>query len=229
MNCIVVDDDDLSREIVQDFIKKHSSLELGGAYDSAIKAYDVLKEDMADILFLDVEMPEMTGMELLDSLEFPPEVILITGKTDYGAEAFNYSVTDYLVKPITYPRFLKAVEKALKNVSQRNTVEQTSDDFIYIKSGKKIIKLNFDEIFFIEALSDYVVFRTERKKYIVHSTMKKIEEKLSKYKFTRVHRSYIVNLSKVSSIEDMEIDILDQQIPIGASYKEDFHKQLNML
>ena len=229
MNCMVVDDEETSRMVVKDFIERTDSLTLIAECDNAVDAYNVLRDEHIDTLFLDIEMPKMTGIELVQALEDLPQVILITGRPDFGAEAFEYSLTDYLVKPINYPRFLKAVDKARKNLD-RAILETKNKDDIYVKSDNKIVRINLKDIYFIEALSDYVIINTQDKKHIVHSTMKGIEKRLESADFIRVHRSYIINISKIDTIEDMSTIVMPQKpIPIGASYKNRFMAKLNFL
>ena len=228
MDCLIVDDEEVSREIVQRFVKRTQELTMVGVLDNALDAYQQLSNKHIDILFLDIEMPEMTGIELVKSLEHLPQVILITGRKDFAAEAFDYNLTDYLVKPINYFRFLKAVDRARRNLN-RDVVEKTDNDRIYIKANGKIIRLKLRDIFFIEALSDYVIINTERKRYIVHTTMKKIAQRLCSANFVRIHRSYIVNIASVETIDDMQVYMLQKPIPIGASYKAAFFIQTKFL
>lgn len=233
MNCIVVDDDEFSREVVRNFINKanefNHQLNLVKECDNALDAYNVLSQGTIDIVFLDVEMPDMNGLELVQSLESLPQVILITGQNQYAVKAFEYGLTDYLVKPINYARFLKAVNKAQSNLAQPVLDTQGSDD-IYVKADNKIVRITLNDIYFIEALADYVIINTENKKYIVHSTMKGLEKRLPEGDFIRVHRSYIVNTSRVDTIEDNATIIMPQKmIPIGGSYRAKFLDKLNFL
>ncbi|MEH0158695.1 LytTR family DNA-binding domain-containing protein [Limibacter armeniacum] len=229
MNCIIVDDEEVSRMIVRDFVERTPSLKLIAECDNAVEAFKIMKEEAIDIIFLDIEMPEMTGIELVQSLDSLPQVILITGRKDFGAEAYEYSLTDYLIKPINYPRFMKAVEKAQNNLQKDILDTQGNDDNIYVKADNRIVRIKLSDIYFIEALSDYVIINMESKKYIIHSTMKGLEQKLPSDMFTRVHRSYIVNLTKIDSIEDMSIVMPQKAIPIGNSYKSAFLSKLNFL
>ena len=225
---MIVDDDVLSRNIIKYFIENTEYLRLAHICSNAIEASNILKNEPIDILYLDVEMPEMSGLELLAVLEKPVEVILITSVKDYAVEAFEYRVTDFLVKPVEYSRFLKATQKAKENIELQNRNNDKEDHF-YVKSDFKIVKINFNELLFVEALADYVIINTTTNKYIVHSTMKGIESKLPKNIFVRVHRSFIVNFNKIESIEDLSIKIDKKVIPIGASYKENFMNKLNFL
>ncbi|KXX67713.1 LytTR family DNA-binding domain-containing protein [Flammeovirga sp. SJP92] len=230
LQCVIVDDEEVSRMVVRDFIKRTNGLQLIGEFDNAVSAYEMLKDTAVDLLFLDIEMPQMTGIELVQSLEKLPEVILITGRRDFGAEAYEYNLTDYLIKPITYPRFLKAVEKGKTSIeeSDQKLVENSEDDTLYVKADNKIIKLSLKNIYFVEALSDYMLINTIDKKYVIHSTMKALEKKFPD-NFIRVHRSYIVNLTKVETIEDLQIEMPQKSIPIGNSYKNNFLSKLNFL
>jgi DNA-binding LytR/AlgR family response regulator len=171
----------------------------------------------------------MTGMELVKSLQVKPQVIFVTSRSDYAVEAFEYNVTDYLVKPITYARFLKAVTKAKDIFDTHQPVQLHSKD-LYIKTDSKIVKLNLKDLLYVEALADYVMFYTANgNRHVVHSTMKGVEKKLNSGEFIRVHRSFIINIEKIDAIEDLSIVINKKLIPIGASYKDGFLKKLNIL
>ena len=230
MNCIIVDDDEMSRTIVRHFVEQTKSLNLVGMCADGIEAVNLLRTDPVDVIFLDVEMPEMTGIELVKSLTVKPQVVIITSRSDYAVEAFEYSISDYLVKPITYARFLKSVERVRENIGRENAGNtQAPSQDLYIKTDSKIIKVSLNELLYVEALADYVVLHTATARYIVHSTMKGIERKLSDGAFVRIHRSHIINTNKIESIEDLSVVINKKYIPIGASYKENFLKRLNIL
>ncbi len=228
LRCLVVDDDPMSIKVLSKLIEKTNFLEMAGECESAIVASNALQESQIDVIFLDVRMPEMTGMELVKCLDGEYQVILVTSEKEHALEAIEYDVTDYLVKPVTYPRFLKAVNKAKQNIKQTLKLSDAQKD-IYVKSDAKIVKIELADILFIEALSDYVIINTPRKRHIVHSTMKGIERKMPAKSFARVHRSYIVNCDKIDSMEDLHIIIGDKSIPIGASYKGAFLEKLNFL
>ncbi|MGB0525795.1 MAG: LytR/AlgR family response regulator transcription factor [Flammeovirgaceae bacterium] len=227
--CLVVDDEEFSREVVKQFISRTDSLELHGECFNAEDAFVELRKGQTDIVFLDVEMPGMSGIDLVKQLEVIPQVIMITSRQEYAVDAFNHSLTDYLVKPINYPRFLKAVDKAKQNITNNKSIIDTQKNDIYVKADSKIVRLQLSNILFIEALSDYVIINTPEKKLIVHSTMKGMERKLPATDFIRVHRSYIVNVKKIDTIEDMTIIMPTKNIPIGASYKNKFMERLNFL
>jgi DNA-binding LytR/AlgR family response regulator len=216
------------------FLEKHilqtPNLHLVGMCENAIDAIEMLKKHSIDVIFLDIEMPNMTGLELVRALESLPQVVLVSTRHEFGIEAYDYNLTDYLKKPVDYPRFLKAIEKVEKNLS--NTILDTKGgNNIYIKTDNKILRVKLDDIHYIEALSDYMIIHTENKKFVIHSTMKSLERRLPSNDFMRIHRSYIVNLTKIESIEDTTIFMNHKQIqvPVGASYKNDFLARLNML
>ena len=228
INCMVVDDDPIFRQYISKQIIETTGLKLVTEADSAQKAIELLEENEIDIIFLDVQMPEMTGIELVQRLNNGYEVILVTANDSYAVDAFDQRVTDYLIKPFEYDRFSQAVKKARKNIeSFRNKKDQL--EHIFIKSDGKVIHLKLTDILFVEALADYVVINTEAKKYIVHHTMKGVEKKLPIGRFVRVHRSFIVNLERIDFIEDLSIHVKAKSIPIGASYKEKLYKTMNFL
>lgn len=228
MDCLIIDDEEMSRNMVKHFVEKTESLNLIGVCEDAIQAANILKKTKVDILFLDIEMPDMSGYDLLKTLQDPPEIIMVTAKKEHAAEAFDYNVTDYLVKPVNYSRFFQAVGRAIDNIL--NSKERIRPNEIYVRTDQKIVKISMEELLYVEALADYIMlFTSDNNKYIVHSTMKGFQSKLPSDKFVRVHRSYIVNIDKISSIENLFAVINGKYIPIGASYKDDFMSRLNML
>ena len=228
MDCIILDDEEMSRNMVKNFVDQTENLNLVGVFEDAIQVANFLEKTKVDILFLDIEMPNMSGYELIKTLTDPPQIILITAKAEYAVEAFDYNVTDYLVKPVNYSRFFKAVAKAKENLDQLRGSLRSNE--IFVRTESRLVKINMDELLYVEALADYVtLFTSDNNSYIVHSTMKGFQSKLPVDKFMRVHRSYIVNVDKVGSIEQLFVVINDKHLPIGASYKEDFMKRLNFL
>lgn len=233
MNCIVIDDDKLSRVVIEEFVGKSDGLTITGAFSNAIDAINTIKEnDAVDLIFLDIEMPQMTGIDFLKSLDHPIQVIIISSKEKYALDAFDYDVTDYLLKPITYSRFFKAIDKAVTRYKKEKLNSESKDE-IFIKKGSSLVRIKFDEILWIEALENYVILNTSSEKLTIHFTMKAIEKKLPSKKFTRIHRSYIVNTNKISVIKDNSVEIKLQNetitIPIGKSYKEQLMKDINLM
>ena len=239
MKTIVVDDDHLSRKVVEEFIKKTESLSLVNSYSSAVDAINDLeksKEDI-DLIFLDVEMPEMSGMDFLAAMKKPPFIIIISAKESYALKAFEYDVTDYILKPISYTRFYKSVSKVLERaqyraVKQPDSVSLDADE-IFIKKKSAFIRLKYDDILYVEALENYVIVTTFDEKYTIHLTMKAIFDKLPESKFKRIHRSYIININRIKKIEDNQVvvDLEDgpRLLSIGKSYKEKLMKDINLI
>lgn len=231
LNCMVVDDDELARVMIRKYVEKTDFLELTHELSNGIEASNILLQKDnpdVDIIFLDIEMPEMTGIELLESLTADYQVIMITSAEKYAVRAFEKNVTDYLVKPFSYGRFLKAAVKANETLDNLKKKAESFHD-IYVKSDSRIYKIILTDILFIEAMADYVIFNTVKGKHIVHHTMKGIEKKLPESLFGRVHRSYIINFEKIDYFEDMNIVINEKYIPIGVSYRDKVNDRLNML
>lgn len=222
---IIVEDDPFSAKVLEKFVQNTEFLELAAICNSGLEASKLLRTLPVDLLLLDVEMPEMSGLDLLSTLNKEAMVIMVSASRDYAVEAFEQNVIDYLVKPLTYPRFLIAAQKALDKVKQQNQTNST--DFTFVKVEQKLVKIPFSEIFYIEALGDYVHIVAKDKKTIVYSTMKSIESKFPANKFMRVHRSFIVNLDKIKSVEDNNIAIGNDYIPIGATYLKSVLQMLN--
>lgn len=232
MNCIIVDDDELSRRILEKFVERTGFLNLTNSLSSAIEAVNIVNsEQQIDLIFLDIEMPEMTGMEFLRSLNNLPQIIIISAKQKYALEAFEHDVTDYILKPISYPRVYKAVDKAFQKHKEEEDKKREEDGF-FVKSNSQLVRLKFDDIMWVEALENYVGIYTFEQKHIIHFTMKGIHERLPSRRFSRVHRSYIVNLDKIEVIEDNSIIMKRKNetkiIPIGKSYRDKLMNDINL-
>lgn len=230
---MILDDDDLSRRILEEFIAKTEGLLLKHSCSNPVKCINILKkDDTVDLIFLDIEMPEMSGIDFLESLDIQPQVIIFSSKGKYAVDSYNYDVTDYLLKPVTYKRFLQAIDKAEKRVVENVSDNQAGNE-IFIKKNSTLVRLKYDEILWIEALENYVIFNTFKDKFTIHFTMKAIEQKLPSRRFTRVHRSFIVNTSRIEVIEDNSVIVRtedsEKSIPIGKSYKEKLMKDINLI
>jgi len=232
MNCIIIDDDALSRRVVEEFVKRTDFLDLLHSFENAVEAvnrYDTVEADI-DLIFLDIEMPEMDGIDFLNTLKNLPQVIIISSQEKYALSAFDYDVTDYLLKPITYSRFYKAVTKA-RNIHA--TKSNAASDEIFIKKNSALVRLKYDEIIWVEALENYVIVNTYKEKFTIHFTMKSIENQLPSNLFKRVHRSYIVNIKKIERIEDNSVMMSTRDghksIPIGKAYKEKSMNDINLM
>jgi DNA-binding LytR/AlgR family response regulator len=228
MKCIIIDDNAIARAAVKHCVEKTPFLTLAGIYNSAIEALDAIKTDKPDLLLLDVEMPGMSGIDFIKTFRDIPQVILITSKKDYAAEAFDFNVTDYIVKPVEYPRFLKAVTKA-KEMRESLKTESAESNELFIKVTNKFVHLNLKDICVIEALADYVHINTDKQRFTILSTMKSIEDKLPKKDFVRVHRSFIVRIDKIKEIQDNTISVADKHVPVSRNMKEPLMNLLNRL
>lgn len=230
MRCIVVDDDELSRSVIEDLINETDSLELIKSCEDAVEAFKVIKEEHIDLVFLDIEMPKMDGLEMLRTLSPLPQVILVTAHEKYAVESYEYDVTDFLHKPISLARFMKAVDKAYNGFENNRASITSQDKTIFIKADSRLVQINTEDILYIEALGNYMrIFTAGEQKYTILSTMKDIISKLSSDDFVRVHRSFIVRLDKIKTIEDNYIVINSKQINIGKAYKDDLTQKLNLL
>jgi DNA-binding LytR/AlgR family response regulator len=227
-SCIIIDDDPVARAVIQQFISEVAGLDLVAFYESAADAVLDGAMSSARILFLDVEMPKMTGLELLDTMSDPPLVVLVTSKTDYAVDAFGFEVVDYLVKPVTFQRFMRAVNRC-KSILESQIDSGNTPGHVFVKSEGKLLKLVLKEIEWIEAKGDYVLIHTPKQDYFIHNTMKRLSERLGTAEFVRVHRSFIVRLDQISDIQDGSIRIGKKVIPVGASYEDALLKRLTML
>jgi DNA-binding LytR/AlgR family response regulator len=233
MKYLIIDDNPMARAVLRQISSGLEGMTLMGECASALEAFNFLQKETVDLLLLDVEMPEMSGLELLQNLPSKPLVILITSKTDYAAEAFNLNVADYIVKPVTLPRFLAAIQKAKELWDGRhNTVEKSNEqDYLFVRSDGALTKIRFDDILWVQALVDYVQFvTTSGKKHTVHTTMKGVENHLNDHRFVRTHRSYIVNTDKIDRIEEGTMIVIGKQIvPISEQYKPSLISRINLL
>jgi len=236
MNCIIVDDDSLSIKIIEEFVNRMEGLTLMGSFSSAVEAVNMLNNNYEEIpihlIFLDIEMPEMSGIDFLKALDVIPQVIIYSSEEKYALESYEYDVTDYLLKPVNYGRFIKAVGRARERFEKKELPVKESTE-IFIKNNSSLVRVKYDDILWIEALENYVVLNTFREKYTIHFTMKSIADRMPSDKFMRIHRSYIVNFSKISAIEDnsviIKIDNGNKLIPIGKSYKEKLLNDINLI
>ena len=229
MKCIIVDDELLSRKLIETFIKKIDFLNLVQSFPEPISALSYLSEDKVDLIFLDIEMPEMNGIEFIQTLEQKQtQIILITSRKDFALEAFENNVTDYLVKPFEYPRFYKAIIKA-KDVFDKQFIQQGDNDTVFVKKGSTMIRINKSDIVWAESLGDYIKINTGKENYIIHSTMNGLEAKLPSKDYLRVHRSFIIRIDKIDTIEDDAISYHEKLIPIGKTYRTEVYKRLKMI
>ena len=234
MNCIIIDDDSAARLIVSRLCSKHPQLTIVEEFSNAIEAIKYLNANEVDVIFLDIHMPTFSGFDFIQTLKNPPKIILTTSDKNFALEAFEYpSVVDYLVKPIAQERFEKAIKK-LENFSVKQETSESPEAAdatkeLYVNVDRRLVKINFSDINVIEAKGDYIRIKTDDKGHIVHSTLKKIEDKLPNDLFLKVHRSYIINLSKIIDIEDNSVLIKQDIIPVSRSNRSELMKRLNLL
>ncbi len=220
IKCLIVDDEPLAREGIAEYVKRLDFLELSGMCDSAVAAIQFLKENQIDLIFLDIQMPVLTGLDFVKTLPNLPKIIFTTAHANYALQGFELNAADYLLKPISFERFLKAVNKVAGSYKPQEEVQETDGNFFFIKTDKKYVKINFDDIYFIEGVKDYVKIHTTTERHLVLINIKNIQLRLPDNKFMRVHKSYIVPMHKISTIEGNVIRILGQEVPIGKEYRE---------
>lgn len=230
LQCLIIDDEPMARTGLKEYIQDVAFLQLAGEFDNPMKAIDALQQQPIDLLFLDIQMPRMTGLEFLKTLAHPPLVIFTTAYPNYAVEGFELNAVDYLLKPFSFERFWKAVTraKALRELAApNNAVAAGADaDYFFIKSDSKLIKIRYDDILFVEALQNYVAVYTSDKKYITYLTFRSIEEYLPAGRFVRTHKSYIVAAGKVESIAGNDIRIGQHHIPISRTERDAVLQQL---
>jgi len=234
MNCIVVDDNKMARTALKKLIDQVDILTFKMECASPVEAFNYLQKETIDLVFLDVEMPGMSGIELIKNLnvERRPVIILITAKTEYAVEAFELNVADYIVKPVTLPRLLTAVAKAkelIDSKEQKIEVNQKDRDYVFVRSNSVLAKIKINDIIYIQALGDYVNIFTVDKRHTVHITLRGMEENLSTEKFYRLHRSYLIALDHIDKVEEGTAFIGKHPVPIGEQYKKELLKKLNLI
>ncbi|NRD19203.1 response regulator transcription factor [Winogradskyella eckloniae] len=238
MNCIIIDDEATARAIIGQLCANVDSLNVLEAFPNAMQAIKYLNQNEVDLVFLDIHMPDFTGFDFIETIKNPPKTILTTSDPNFAIQAFEYDcIVDYLVKPITPERFQKAIlkaEAATVTTSEAEEpsvekVEGSSGNDLYVNIDRRLIKIDIPSIYLVEAKGDYILVKTEEKNYTVHSTLKKIEEKLPDDLFLKVHRSYIINVDKIIDIEDNSVLIKKDVIPVSRSNRPELMKRLNLL
>ncbi|MBC6996959.1 LytTR family DNA-binding domain-containing protein [Cytophaga sp. FL35] len=238
MNCIIIDDEATARAIVAQLCAKFSDLNVIEEFESAVEAIKFLNQQQVDVIFLDIHMPGFTGVDFVQTLKNPPHIVLTTSDTEFAIEAYEYeAIVDYIVKPITPERFEKSIQKIKKVASQpvvKTPVSKTESNNssvtdLYINIDRRLIKLKFNEILVVEAKGDYIEIRLEKDTYRVHTTLKKIKEKLPDSIFLQIHRSYIINFNKIIDIEDNSVLIGKNVVPISRSNRPELMRRLNLV
>jgi len=232
MKTIIVDDEPLALEILEEFINKVPELKLVKKCQNAIEAGEILRKQDIDLVFLDIQMPQLTGIEFVKSLTKPPKIIFTTAYSQYALEGFELNAVDYLLKPISFDRFMKAVNKALPQAQAAGNADheeiEAGPDFIFVKADKKLVRLKYNEIQYVEGLKDYVIIKTDTGRVITLQTMKSLEEKLPTPPFMRIHRSYIVNLDKIIAVVGNMVEVMEKgqpkSLPVGKNYRDELER-----
>jgi two-component system LytT family response regulator len=231
INCVIVDDEPVARNVLETFVAKIPNLELVKSCKNAMEAFEVANQQKIDIFFLDINMPDISGLSLAKSINQKAKIIFTTAYREYAVDGFNLQAVDYLLKPISFDRFLQSIHKYFEGVSFIDSeikIEKSvlKNDFIFVRSDRKMIKINFDEIRYVESLSDYIKIHSADKTITTRETISNIETKLPAKNFLRIHRSYIVNLKKINSYTNEFVEIGKNAIPISRTYKENVLKKL---
>lgn len=224
--CLIVDDEPLARDLIRSYTEKLENFDVVAECGDAIKALEILREKQVDLIFLDIQMPQITGIEFLKTLKYPPGIILMSAFSKYALDGFELDVVDYLLKPITFERFLKSVNKFYQlGTDDTQVITSTSSGYfnhgpyIYVRENKKMVKILLNEILYIEGLSEYVRIHTKGKRIVTKSSMAGMEQKLPEDGFLRIHKSFIVSLDKIEAFSATSIEVPGKGLPIGRSYK----------
>ena len=231
INCLIVDDNIIARTTMKQLASQVKDITLVGECANAMDAYNLLQEQPVDLILLDIEMDGMSGLELTKNLgNKSPLIVFTTSKKEYAAEAFELNVVDYILKPVTPSRFIQTIDK-VRNLLQSNTEEfkLTEDEFIFIRDSNIVRRLKINDILYAEAMGDYVKLHTLQKYYAIHATLKSVEERLPAFKFLRVHRSFIVAISKIDTLQDGALVINSKPVPVADAYRASLNKRMNIL
>ena len=233
LKCLLVDDEPLAHKVIQNYVNRLHTLEVVGSCYSAVDAINFLYENEVDLMFLDIQMPELSGLEMLKTLPNPPKVILTTAYSEFALESYEFGIIDYLLKPIAFPRFLKAVNRVVEQAPGSNAVSENpaslntnsqktneaKSEYLFLKENQITHKVFLNDILFIQAYGNYLKFFTDQKMIMVAETMKNIAAKLPESQFMRVHKSYIVSLAKIDQIEGNQIRVKNEVVPVGNKYR----------
>ncbi len=234
IKCLIVDDEALALDVLENYINRLDHLEMIARCQNAIEAFNLLQQQTIDLMFLDIQMPQLTGIDFLKNLSKAPQVIFTTAYRDYAIESYELNATDYLLKPISFDRFLKSINKVYQVltpqpvpvVSSEALSQAGNDPFIYVKADKKMVRILLKDILYIESLKDYVRIKTQEKEVVAYQRISYLEEKLPEDQFLRIHRSFIIARDKVEAFSSTHVEVLAKEIPIGRNYKSEVTKNL---
>jgi DNA-binding LytR/AlgR family response regulator len=229
--CLIIDDEPLAIKLIRSHLTKLDSFEIAGECKNALKAFEVLKKEKIDLMFLDINMPEITGLDFLKTIPDPPYVIITTAYREYAIEGYDLDVVDFLLKPISFERFLKAINRYCNrtrslSVNQNTNHDQAGNKFVYIQDGKNIFKLNHEDVLYLEGYGEYVKVITPSKTHLVRESLTEFENKLSPDSFLRIHKSYIVNIQKITGFSSIHVLLKDVELPVGRIYRD---RSMNIL
>lgn len=239
INTLIIDDEPLALDVLETYIAKMPELNLVARCSNALEANEMLRKHNVDLIFLDIQMPQVSGVDFIKALPNPPLFIFTTAYSNYALEGYELNAIDYLLKPISIDRFMKAVNKAVDQFELRRREETSGEsgsvsdgeEFFFVKADKKLVKIKYDEILYIEGLKDYVIIRLEAGRVVTLQTMKSLEDKLPVTKFKRIHRSYIVSIDKIHAVDGTSVDVFEKgamkQLPIGKNYKDEILEIVN--
>jgi len=223
IKCMLVDDEPLAMEVITAYLGKITGFEIVAKCKNALEAFEILQKETIDLIFLDINMPQLSGIEFVKTLKNPPKIIFTTAYRDYALEGYELNAVDYLLKPISFGRFMKAIDKVQRKVEEQNINEPiniSAEPFLYVKMDKRVLKIYLDDIRYIESQKDYVKIVTIEKEVITKQKISYLEERLSSGQFVRVHRSYLVAINKITAFSSTNVEINEIELPIGRSYKQ---------
>ncbi|MEL6719779.1 MAG: LytTR family DNA-binding domain-containing protein [Bacteroidota bacterium] len=233
MNCIIIDDEELARKLLENYVGRLPHLTVLGSFKNPVAALQILQIQQIDLIFLDIQMPELTGIEFLKTLQHPPQIILTTAYSEYAVESYALNVTDYLLKPFGFDRFLQAVNKATQQIELKKnkpnstaTKEKSTKNYQIIKADHKIHRVYHQDILYIQSMQEYAAYYTTNGRIVAFGSLKKLEQELPNPPFLRIHKSYIINVDKVKTLEGSLVHLGEEKIPIGGSYKDFVKEQL---
>jgi len=222
IKCIIIDDEPLAIKVIESHLKEFQNFEIAGTFNNPISALPLIEQENIDAIFLDINMAKMNGLEFIKSVELKSNIVITTAYREYAVESFDLNVLDYLVKPIPFNRFLKSINKITQKIAQqkegKSETSDANDSYIFLKVDKKLVKINYEDILYIESLKDYIKIFTLTDNYLVHKSLTSLTEELPQDKFLRIHRSFTISIDKVDSVEGNSIEIGTKRIPIGRKY-----------
>ena len=220
IKCIIIDDETLAIHVIEEHLKSFDNIEVIGTYTNPINAIEIIESKKVDLIFIDIMMPQMTGLDFVESLNYKPEIIITTAYREYAVKSYEMNVLDYLIKPIPFTRFLKTINKVYQKISitKGDDMSMQQEPHIFLKANKKLVKINLNDIIYIESLKDYIKVVTELGNFVVHKTLTSITEELISTMFMRIHRSFTISISKVIAIDGNRVELPGKNIPIGRNY-----------